>query len=368
MLLAIFSFFTVFMLSYKNIYLSNIVFFILFYKSFSVRNIDRRMLFTFLLFELCVIVSTLVFISEYGVLSNRILTQFLFTSQYIIFCFYFDSQTMKKIIVWSRAFGYILSIYIIVVLLFTGTYKLLGSSFLSATNRMWGFGYIPQWPNGIPLSLVFILWIELREESPDWLLSCLCGLTAILTTSRIGLLGTVLVVFYFLLMQYKLQSRKVKIIIVSAVLLLSFFAVLLILNNTDFSSRLLSYKDRGALWSETMNAIKNRPILGYGGNTLDVYSQHFPIDEENAWLMTHTHNTVLEISLRYGIPSVLLFSIFLMQGFSRINTTQNRFMFILLMLMSLFQIFIRDFIFLFYLIFLMNEGNFSDRKNEGVSA
>lgn len=366
MLFAIFGFFTVFMLSYKNIYISNILFYILFYKSFSVKNIDRRIFLTFMLFELCVIVSTLTFISQYGVLSNRMLTQFLFTSQYLIFCIKFDPQGMRKLVIWFKVCGYLLSIYIVFVLVFTGTYKLLGFGFLSASNRMWGFGYIPQWPNGIPLSLVFVLWLELREEHPNWIFVCLSGFAAILTTSRIGLLGTLLVLGYFLISRYNLQSRKVKIVLAFTGIFLVIVAVQILLRNQQFTIRLFSYKDRGALWGETIAAIRNRPILGYGGNTLDVYSQYFPFNKENAWLMTHTHNTVLEICLRYGIPSLVLFVSIILQCFNRIKPSHNKFMFALLMLMSLFQIFIRDFVFLLYLLFVINEGASLGGSNEVI--
>lgn len=353
----IFCIVTVFMLSIGNLYISNVFFFPLLLKDYKKLSFDIIRLKVYFVFELLVLASTLLFVFQYKVGSIRTFVQFFFTTQYFLLALN-QEALFDKWSKWFRLAGAFLAIYILLILLVTGHYKFLGLKFFSGENnyRMWGEGFIPQWPNGIPLSLVFVLWLELKSEDTKWYVCVLLFFASIVTTSRIGILGSVLVVLYFYYQKLRTQVLKIKLInsfILVGIIIIGIFTIV----SHDFLvRRMLYFGDRSELLKISIDAILRRPLLGYGGNTLDVISKLFPFTTNYPFALQHTHNTFLEIAVRYGVPALVLFCLLLVLCYKEINKKHYKFMFLLLVGMSCFQIFIRDFTFIIYFLFVMNDG------------
>ena len=133
------------------------------------------------------------------------------------------------------------------------------------------------------------------------------------------------------------------------------FGATLLMDSSLISSMIVSW-DRIEIFNTTMRYLKLRPILGFGGNTLD---QLIPIFGNFSSVKNwgHTHNWLLEVLLRYGIVGAILFSGFLLALVIRIRDADKKFMFLLMCASALFQIYMRDFVFLFFLAYLANETN-----------
>jgi len=351
----IFQLSSIFMISIKSIYISNFVFYPVLLRNFHKSDVEKKRLVTFAIFELIVIFSTISFNYKYGMINYRVLKQFFFTSQYFIFVFSRQSL-FGKYERYYRLGGIALACYIISIFFITGHYRYFGVDYFSGEDffRMWGAKYIPQWPNGIPLSLVFALWLELKNKDYSLPKCILIVIAAVLTTSRIGLLGTFLVLLYYTIYNFKNWPKRLQKIVLVIGLLLVISGMLFIFLNNSVSRRLFHYGDRLFLLQVSLDAIHKRPLLGFGGNTLDVYNSMFPVKEDMAWLMYHTHNIFLEIGVRYGLLGLFMFCVLLIQCYKNIKTKHCRFMFFMLLGMALFQVYVRDFVFLTYLMYVVN--------------
>lgn len=343
------------MLSIRNVYISNILFYPMLLMERKEVVFNKTRIILFCIFEVIVVISTVLFIVQFRIIRARTFIQFFFTSQYFLFAAS-NLPFLKKLEETLKVFSIILSLYIILQYFLTGSYVNFSYESFLRGNRMWGDGLIPRWPNVIPLSLVFGLWLELKNQDSKWYICSPLFIASFLTTSRIGIIGSSLILLYFAYHEIQRQAFSRKIII-SGVLLVCFIGGLFFLfSNQDILIRLVYMGDRSELWNISFRAILQRPILGYGGNTLDVYAALFPVDEHVSFMMQHTHNIFLEIALRYGFLGMLIFLLLIGHCYLDIKQPHYKFMFFLLIIMSLFQIFIRDFVFIIYLLVVINNG------------
>lgn len=65
--------------------------------------------------------------------------------------------------------------------------------------------------------------------------------------------------------------------------------------------------------------------------------------------VAHTHNTIFEMLIRYGLLGTIPFLLLLISIYKKIEDPDMKYLFLLLLFLSLFQVFIRDFNFLFFL-------------------
>lgn len=350
------------MFSLYNVYLSNLLFYPMIIQNSRNISFNLKKLYIYFAFEIVVILSTVLFIFQYGILSLRTFIQFFFTTQYFILAIS-NSTVFEKFEKWFRLSGILLGAYIVFMFIFSGQYLNFGYHFFLESNRMWGKDYIPRWPNTIPLSLVFCLWLEMREEKVKWYSCLLLFIAAFLTTSRIGIFGSLIVIAYFLIIKFNNLPPKIKITIGLFIAVVGIIGTSILIAHKVIVIRMIYMGDRMELWRLSIEAIRNRPFLGYGGNTLDVYASIFQVDTNSLYLMQHTHNTFLELIIRYGFLGFSLFFALLAYCYLEIQKPHNKFMFILLILMSLFQIYVRDFIFLIFLLFVIIEGKITNQSS-----
>lgn len=354
----IFSFFLVFAFQFKNsIMYSNLIFYILvIYYCFTHKKnpgFKLELLAFFLTFYLIVIISVILYSYKYGVNSRNII-QLLFTSQYVIFAFSidFNYKFIKKVIYF---FSILASIYLIYVLIITKTIFNLSSIF--TIDRMWAMNYIPGWPNTFPIPLLFALFINFKEKL-NKLVRILLIFALILTTSRSALLGILLIIIYYIFKNISLKNMIKG--SVSIFVLLVIFTIFIYNSKIfeSFYSRLFYFTDRAYILQIVKDLVPLRLFFGYGGNTLDqifISVNYVPVFYYN-----HTHNWVFEILIRYGTLGLVFFILYLYKIYRYIKIKDNRTFYIILLILGLFQIYIREFTYIYILYLVVIDGSLNN--------
>lgn len=352
------SFFTIFAYQiFDVIMIANVIFYIiLFYDIFRNKSLrlkkDHSLIIWFLLFILWATLSTAFFAFIDDNFSFRTnIVPYLFTLQYFIFIIFLDMD-LKYFEKWLFRFCVFLSLFIICLFVIKGEYK--NIYHLYSSGRLWANNIIPGWPNSTPIPLLFGLWVAIKEKKPRvYSLSLIIAL--MLTTSRTALLGIIIVFTYFLFK--RLNKNKLELILTvvpSIVISLLFFNDIV---NFIYSiiPRITFYGDRYDIFSMTLNYVSIRPFAGFGSTSLDhIINIYGNISRYGAnW--GHTHNWILEILLKYGTVGLLLFIGFISSIISKIKDRDKQFMFLLILVLSLFQIYIRDFTILFLMVYLTME-------------
>lgn len=140
---------------------------------------------------------------------------------------------------------------------------------------------------------------------------------------------TIFLLVYFLLKKF--NKKMTAIIILITVFVNLFFLVLYV----DYKSTrvLKTFHDRRFLWEQATEAIKQKPVLGWGGDNWMVLSsvrssrditrltKHQEYFMENA--LVHSHNTILQLWMDSGIFFVLSFTGFWLYALSGIFRQKN---------------------------------------------
>ena len=345
----VFFYFTlVFLYSIFNIYFANIAYLAILCKDIIVNGKfpvapNKLAQLSYLLFIVWTTISTIAYSMETGELTARIIIQFVFTVMYFVLIVPIKFN-IEKFELWTYRFSLLMSLFILLLYI----YYYMSSPNLLADD-LWASRYIPGWPNSTPYPLLMGIWLSFRKNfhiSGKAIL--FVGL--FLTGSRIALLGGLIIIFYFLLkrMKYK-KSYAVYVIMFITVGVLGINYM--ISKDPLFIMKMTVSWDRVDIFYTTMSYLEHRPFLGFGGNTIDQLT-HIEISHMPAKNWGHTHNWVLEMLLRYGIIGMLLFTVFIVSIFVKIKDKEKRFMFAFLLALALFQTYIRDFVFLFYLLYL----------------
>lgn len=325
------------------------------FKGKKIRLRSNKIIISYLLFLLWVIISTISFNTIHDFWSMRSLVQLVFTVQYVILIFdiNMDYKKFEQILYKCTI---LLSVYIISLFLYLGVYNNFMNIF--SFDRLWATGFIEGWPNSIGLAITVSMWLSYKYNYSK-LIRVLFIISSILTTSRIAIFSVILIIIYFNV--YKLFTRKRTIIIG----LVTLMVLVLFADNLFFylynliptlEHRLTVSADRINLFAVSIDFIMNSPLIGYGGNSLDqLYNNFGTMVPLLNW--PQTHNWILEISVRYGLVSLIPFISLLFFLFKDIKDKDRKFLFILLLGMALFQIFIRNFVFVFYLVYLTTTVN-----------
>lgn len=161
----------------------------------------------------------------------------------------------------------------------------------------------------------------------------------LLTFTRSALFGFFIILFFVAYFLY-----KNKLLWENVIILLSAFAVITILINTQSNGRLLNrvlsigsdakiliekeedYEKAGAnriyIWTRTLELVKERPLVGYGIENLQpVFVQKYS-DEMidmygKVYLVDKAHNEYLHIAVSSGIPSLVVYLIFILLCFKK---------------------------------------------------
>lgn len=308
---------------------------------------DFSLKITFLLFMIVATLSTFYYIIDTNSINFRNIIQYGFTFQYIILILnsFFERHKFENLIFKSVI---LYSFFIIALYLF---FNLMYPEKMSYDT--WAIGIVPGWPNSPPISLLVGLWIGLKRRfNIKWI--PFIYLALLITESRIAILGAIIITLYSIRSQ--ILKIKKELLFAGLFIILIITVTLYIFSDSKFINQILFFSDRIDIFKYTMNYISERPLLGYGGNSLyQISAINIGYDPVMPW--SHTHNLILEIWLRYGLVALILFLIYLYLIYRQIGCNDDKFMFIFLLILSLFQIYIRDFTFLFYLSFFGRPPN-----------
>lgn len=362
----VYSFFMVFLFNINFLYYSNIIYYVLFVKGIiksrgRIRLIDNKEAKLFLsLFAVWTTISTYLYAIYLNKFDFRTVIQFLFTLQYIILIIslQIDYNKLKN---WIYRFSIIMSIIIILVAL-SEMFRLNQYSLSILFNNERAYRIFPGWPNSIPIPLLLSLLVSLRNNKPKYL-SLILVLGLVLTTSRGAYLGVLVILIYYF---YSIIKNK-KIAIVLFLIIATFTFVIFshwLDNNPYEASRLSRSSDRMDITKIAIEYISYNPIVGYGGNTIEQLT-HVKINYKTKLTISHTHNWVLEIIVRYGIVGFIFFSGMLISLYKSIKDKDCKFLFLLYVFLALFQTFMRDFVFIFILAALAsNKLNILNKQSE----
>lgn len=339
-----------------SLLLSNIAFIPLVVKESSARLTIKKnnALRFYLVFLGWTIISTFVFSIQYGMLSTRTLIQLFFNVLYGVW--FLDVKiNWKKLEGYIIFFSYILGAYIVFLYFKTGMFKVPINIFFSV-YREWAIDYLPNWPNDIGVPLLFSCFLVLKSDKKtviDYvgLLFLMCAL--LLTTSRTSALGCIIIVCYFIYL-YR-YNRILKYILGAFACVGLLFVFYNIFNNSDYDEilrRLTSSGDRMDIFRVCRMLICERPFGGYGSHTLDEILPQFNFPTLLDW--PHTHNTVLELLIRYGIVGTFFYLAMLLSLYKGIKANEAKFGWFFFWFISLFQIFFRTFTFIFIIFYFIN--------------
>ncbi len=348
-----FCFSLVFLYSINNIQIANILYFFYFIKNYIVDEDKLKINFnlSFVLycsFVVWVSLSTIAYFVEMQYLDIRFIVKYLFTLQYAVLIMPLKLNE-KKFEVSIYRFSIILSVMIILLFFY---FAIFNREFLiiGMQTRLWAVDFIPGWPNSTPIPLLLGLWLSFRNQF-GFIGKIIIYIALILTFSRGALLGLLLITGFFV---YSFIVRNFK---RSWHLLLGSVALMIIIVSIVFQTELASklyFHDRADIFRYFMLYFENRPLLGYGGNTFDQL-KHIQVSYTPYLDWPHTHNLILEMVLRYGVIGGLLFTAYLMSVFLKIKNTEKKAMFAILFFLGLFQTFMQEFIYIFFLSYLASE-------------
>lgn len=321
----------------------------------------------FILFIIWATISTVVYMIVYKNLSIRNIIQYVFTLQYFIFLIDLEID-LKEFEKWLFRFSIVLSLMIIILFVATGQYIYLSTLF--TTGRLWAVTYIPGWPNTTPIPLLFGLWLSFRQNK-SFIYKVFIVIALFLTTSRAALLGIAVIFAYFIIKKYKEAFLKFIFVLLPIVALFTFYfndimnMVFQIIPSLKY--RLSVSYDRMDILNTTMNYVSKRPLLGYGSNSLDQVIEQFGNVSKYNIVWQHTHNWVLDILLRYGAIGLALFTFFIASILLKIRDKDKQFLFFLIIILSLFQTYMRNFCILFLLVYLTMEDITENKDSVDIS-
>lgn len=164
--------------------------------------------------------------------------------------------------------------------------------------RLWGAGFVPDWPNYMAFMLAFALMLNIfvfKRVLPTFILF----IAIVITTSRTPFLAVGLILSYYIFYPPRVSNLK-KIILCTFICFSIAFTVIFATDfSPDFIDRLLLFEDRQQIYTFAFELLSNSPIFGQGSILLDdsVGFDGFP----------SFHNTYFDISVRHGLPAMLLF-------------------------------------------------------------
>ena len=334
-----------------GVYFANAVFYILLLLGGKLKCHNRNCMHYFFLLFAVVIASILHYLFVlHGSYNLWFVVQFVFAVQYFVLFIEMDFD-LEKFELWYKRFALLFAAAILIALPFKTDPN--NDLFFYVHERMWGADVFSGWPNTTGLPLVFAMYLYFVEDEnifsklPQKLLLFL-GIFA--TTSRTTLLGCGLLIAYFAIAPHgatigKFIRQRLLVVIVGVVGVLGALAI--VLAKPDMVARLFHTADRAEVFEVVMEVVSHSPLLGFGGTSLDVILARYGI--ETYWVtgLTHTHNFILEMMQRYGCLGLIFFLCMLISLFRGLKLRDNKVAFLIFWFMALFQIYVRDFTFLF---------------------
>jgi len=351
----IFCFCLVFVYSFINIQIANILYLFYFIKNYLIDDPKLAIKYNvsfglYCLFAIWVGISTIAYLSEMEHFDFRFIVKYLFTLQYAVLIMPLKLNEKRFELLIYR-FSILLSVMIIILFIY---YYLFQREFLliGMQTRLWAVDYIPGWPNSTPIPLLFGLWISFRNKF-SLFGKLLTYIALYLTLSRGAFLGAFMITAFFIY-AYKLRYIKnFKYIVIFSIIFC--FTFVFIYFESELAE-IFYFSDRTDIFNFTTSYIQKRPFLGFGGNTLDqLHDINAGYDPIYNW--QHTHNWIFEMCLRYGVVGGSIFFIYITSVFIKIKNLEKKAMFAILLFLALFQTYMQEFTYLFILSYLANDDN-----------
>lgn len=215
----------------------------------------------------------------------------------LVFYFFLFRYCINDVEGFLSGFLFVAKIYAIAVILMFFILKPYSSSenfFVSSEARMWASGYLPEWPNVFCVFLVVSFFVFVIRCMNFW--AFICILSALLTTSRMAVLGFGLfLVFLFLRASWRNKIVFLLIFIFSMIVLYYYFS-----DNTrvlDYlEHRLFKTGDRQIIFDTLYSVFIAHPF-GVGNLSFESLNSAY----------VSYHSSFLKIAVRYGFLSFLVF-------------------------------------------------------------
>jgi O-antigen ligase len=145
---------------------------------------------------------------------------------------------------------------------------------------------------------------------------------------------------------------KKKVILLHFITLIFVFLITIILYNKSYLpfynryDRFFIISDRIDIVKYSYSYIKNKNILGFGGNTLDQIRcmPKFKNEYKPMLPWPHTHNWLLETTLRYGIYAGFILLMYWVYVLFTTDEKKKQAMLIILLFLALFQTYMQELI------------------------
>ncbi len=346
-------FFYVFSFAVKGVQILNIVYAIKILALFLLKErkiiLDWRLFFIFVYIALCFTSFFLyAFNNESDILRNAIKVIFIFNMAIFMAPFLIIKESFEEHV-------FIFSVCLACLILFAYAFFLISDvDWLTQSAKAWGGGTFPSWPNSIAIPLLLAFWIGLKKsKNPVFLLAISAGI--VLTFSRAALLAMIALLLTVFIFRYKASVIRV---ILNPVFMLALLGSLYgYFHYAGLMGKSYTYVgDRVDIFFYTMSYIQQKPYFGFGGSTLEqLYSSAY-LNYEPLLLWPHTHNFILENTLRYGLLSTIFLLMFLAQIFFHIKDIQDKIVFIIFLSLSLFQTHFQEFVYLLTLAYIANRN------------
>lgn len=351
------AFFLVFCYQIGQVFISNFLFLINFFFQISFEKkiqfnstfITRKILIIFLVY---VTINTFFYSILIKAIDFRGFVQFLYNFQYFFLIVFvkLNYSFIEKII-------FRCSILLSHIMLFH--FLISGDSIeLFKWNEI-AINYYPGWSNTLPLYLIFALFLN-RNLKYSIYFSFIIFFAILLTDSRGALLGSICILFLPLVRKFKKHTNFLLTLIIISVIVLLYVII-----NLETELKFFRAFDRIDIFYTSISYIKQSVFFGFGGNTIEQLS-YVVIDHDPLQDWGHTHNFLLEFTLRYGIIGLLLFLLFLFFKLKEIKSFDHKYFFFIFIVLATFQTFMRDFTFLSILIFIchyQHEDNYFLKSN-----
>lgn len=245
-------------------------------------------------------ISNLIAISSINIDSFRMVS----TSMFFILLFFGEMVENKKefldgflkiMVIWA--------VYIILLAMYLEVYKYGLLLFSVPDYRMWGVDLIPDWPNYMAFMLSFSLMLNIFVFK-RWFITVVLLIAIVFTTSRTPFLAIGLILGYFIFFSTSINTTKRILIYITSITSIVLFLVYITEYAPDFLERLIIFEDRQQIYSYSFDLLSKSPFIGHGSILLDssVGFEGFP----------SFHNTYFDISVRHGLPALILFLYVLM--------------------------------------------------------
>ena len=209
-------------------------------------------------------------------LKTREIIQYLFTLQYFVLI-------LNIRIPWDKfeILIYRFTVLLALIIISLHTYFYFTSPSV-LYDEMWAVKYIPAWPNGVPIPLLMGLWLSFYKQK-HFMIKLLIILALFFTTSRLAILGGLIIVGYYLLRKSKYNKSWIIVLVYCLPIVCGY-----IILNPALMTILTFFGDRVNIFWTTMEFLFKETRIRFWRNTIDqlmgIYGSKVALTN---WFQTH---------------------------------------------------------------------------------